>query len=239
MPPPHHSEAPSLLPPHLTLLCRSIAKRDSISMTHEPAPVPAPSSMLPHLALLGPHLTLLRRSITKRDSVSKAHEPTPSPSPVPPLHSEAPSPLPPHLALLGPCEQLPEGGLAAQLGHVGGAQDIFVLPDFKHMRSEIKVCGKEVRAWGFQGVWGGGGGGGENDVSQGWGTAAETVLAPRVHEVGDTVQASLRQASAALARPTIQEARAKKFEFIPSRSSLSVKFEFIPSRSSLSVFGQA
>jgi len=51
----------------------------------------------------------------------------------------APSTPPPYPSLLDPGEQLPEGGLAAQLGHVGGPQDLYALPDFRHMRSEAKV----------------------------------------------------------------------------------------------------
>lgn len=39
-----------------------------------------------------------------------------------------------------------------------------------------------------------------------------------VQEVGALVLANLQSASAAVAHPTIQEARAKKFEYIPSAS---------------------
>jgi energy-converting hydrogenase Eha subunit A len=38
----------------------------------------------------------------------------------------------------------------------------------------------------------------------------------RVQEVGAAVLANLQSASAAVACPTIQEAKAKKFEYIPS-----------------------
>jgi len=68
-------------------------------------------------------------------------------SQLPPTSSAPPPPTPPTLAtpppihptLLRPNEQLPLSGLPAQLGHIGGPQDLYALPDFRHMRNEAKV----------------------------------------------------------------------------------------------------
>ncbi len=45
----------------------------------------------------------------------------------------------PEHSLLLPGEDLPEGGLAVQLGSVGSPTDLYTLEQFKHLRSQAKV----------------------------------------------------------------------------------------------------
>lgn len=96
-------------------------------------------------------------------------------------------------------EALPEGGLAAQLGHIGGAQDTYTLAEFCKLRADAKAAVQTSLAQMVQFVVG------------------------QVQAVGASVAANLREASAAVARPTKREAREKRFEYMTGAQSSCIR----------------